>query len=285
MTVRRGRLSDVGNKALVGWFTHVHGTRLRRHQRQRQAGPGREGGPQFALTVRERDNSLMDQDTNTAVTDGHGRYDIKRGLPARQVAGPGGVQHPLQDHRHHLPGENESSATTLLGGLVDVDFLPIIGLGGEVDWGVQPYAGRAERRHRRHGHLRHHPQRAGPGGRRHRALPAGHPGRDRSSSTSATPCATRWSRTPSRRPGAGRAGDRAAEASDTGRTRAADRQPRCDRGALGRARSSTTPYTSETWQPPRGCTARRVQRPAAHRPARPAGVRRGRRPDVRRGAR
>ena len=36
-------------------------------------------------------------------------------------------------------GENEKSWTTRLGGLVDIDFLPIIGLGGEIDWGVQPY--------------------------------------------------------------------------------------------------------------------------------------------------
>src|SRR5450830_195464 len=37
-------------------------------------------------------------------------------------------------------GENDPAATTKLGGLVDVSFLPIIGLGGQIDWGVQPYA-------------------------------------------------------------------------------------------------------------------------------------------------
>ena len=36
-------------------------------------------------------------------------------------------------------GENETKATTKLGSLVDINFLPIIGLGGEIDWGVQPY--------------------------------------------------------------------------------------------------------------------------------------------------
>ena len=36
-------------------------------------------------------------------------------------------------------GENETKATTQLGSLVDLNFLPIIGLGGEIDWGVQPY--------------------------------------------------------------------------------------------------------------------------------------------------
>ena len=55
------------------------------------------------------------------------------------MARPGGLQHPVQDHRRDLQGENETKATTKLGSLVDIDFLPIIGLGGEIDWGVQPY--------------------------------------------------------------------------------------------------------------------------------------------------
>ena len=37
-------------------------------------------------------------------------------------------------------GENEKTWTTKTGvGLVDIDFLPIIGLGGEIDWGVKPF--------------------------------------------------------------------------------------------------------------------------------------------------
>jgi hypothetical protein len=36
--------------------------------------------------------------------------------------------------------DNEDSPTTILGSLVDINFLPVIGLSGRIDWGVEPYA-------------------------------------------------------------------------------------------------------------------------------------------------
>ena len=99
-----GGVTDVGNKMIVGWFTHVHGTVFVDDNGNGKRDPGERAVPQFALTVRERDNSLMDQATNTATTDGNGAYDIRETYPLGQVARAGGVQHPVQDHRHHLQG-------------------------------------------------------------------------------------------------------------------------------------------------------------------------------------
>ena len=229
------------------------------------ATPARRRCPQFALTVRERDNSLMDQYTNTVTTDDSRRLRHPRDLPARQVAGPRGVQHPLPDHRRHLPGrERDRRATTQLGGLVDLNFLPIIGLGGEIDWGVQPYAAGDQRRHRRHGHLRHDPQRARPGRRGHRGLPARHPGRARSTSTRRVPCTATTAEdkanacrqgkeivplqvpNPTRRP---------TPAADDHEPRPGPRRARQGPGAAGRL------HLARSGQPPRGCTARQYDGP------------------------
>ena len=81
----------------------------------------------------------MDQYTNTAVTDVNGAYDIREVYPLGKW-----LVHEAFDTRYRTTGvsyrgENEKDWTTRLGGLVDIDFLPIIGLGGEIDWGVQPY--------------------------------------------------------------------------------------------------------------------------------------------------
>ena len=138
--------------------------RLRRLQRERQAGPrASRSVPQFPLTVRERDNSPMDQYTNTATTDDNGAYDIREAYPLGKWLVLEAFDTRYRTTGITYKGENETRSTTKLGGLVDLDFLPIIGLGGEVDWGVQPYDAGHQRRHRRHRQLRHDPQRARPG--------------------------------------------------------------------------------------------------------------------------
>ena len=95
--------------------------------------------PQFALTVRERDNSLMDQATNTATTDNNGAYDIRETYPLGKWLVLEAFNTRYKTTGITYKGENETKATTQLGSLVDINFLPIIGLGGEIDWGVQPY--------------------------------------------------------------------------------------------------------------------------------------------------
>ena len=137
--VSGGGVTDVGNKMIVGWFTHVHGTVFVDTNGNGKRDPGEKGVPQFGLTVRERDNSLMDQATNTASTDSSGAYDIRETYPMGKWLILEAFNTRYKTTGITYQGENETTATTRLGSLVDLNFLPIIGLGGQIDWGVQPY--------------------------------------------------------------------------------------------------------------------------------------------------
>ena len=134
-----GGVTDVGNKMIVGWFTHIYGKVFVDSNGNGKRDTGERAVPQFALTVRERDNSLMDQATNTATTDSNGAYDIRETYPLGKWLVLEAFNTRYKTTGITYKGENETKATTQLGSLVDINFLPIIGLGGEIDWGVQPY--------------------------------------------------------------------------------------------------------------------------------------------------
>ncbi len=137
--VTDGQTVDVGNKMLVGWFTHIYGKVFVDRNGNGKQDPGEQAVPQFLLTVHERDNSLMDQYTNTVTTDSKGAYDIRETYPLGKWLVLEAFNTRFKTTGISYKGENESKWTTKLGSAVDVDFLPIIGLGGEIDWGVQPY--------------------------------------------------------------------------------------------------------------------------------------------------
>ncbi|HET7397218.1 MAG TPA: hypothetical protein VFJ94_01750 [Intrasporangium sp.] len=137
--VSGGGVVDVGNKMLVGWFTHVTGTVFVDSNGNGKRDAGELPVPGFTLSVRERDNTLMDQYTNTATTNSAGVYDIRETYPLSKW-----VVLEAFNTRYRTTGvtyqaANEPTETTHLGGLVDLSILPIIGLRGRVDWGVQPY--------------------------------------------------------------------------------------------------------------------------------------------------
>ena len=138
--VSGGDLVDVGNKMLVGWFTHVRGTVFVDDNGNGKRDPGEAAVPQFALTVRERDNSLMDQYTNTVTTNDQGVYDIQEGYPLSKWLVLEAFNTRYRTTGVTYQADNEDSPTTVLGGLVDINFLPVIGLSGRIDWGVEPYA-------------------------------------------------------------------------------------------------------------------------------------------------
>ncbi|HET7475665.1 MAG TPA: SdrD B-like domain-containing protein [Dermatophilaceae bacterium] len=138
--VTGGAKVDVRQQTLVGWFTHIQGTIFTDANGNGQRDSGEAGVPGFTLTVRERDNSTIDQGTNTVTTDANGHYDIKETYPLGKWLVLEAFNTRYQTTGVTYRGDNEPSATTKLGGLVDFDFLPIIGLGATVDWGVQPFA-------------------------------------------------------------------------------------------------------------------------------------------------
>jgi hypothetical protein len=137
--VHNGEVTDVGNKMLVGWFTHINGSVFVDANGNGKRDTGEKAVPSFALTVRERDNSLMDQYTNTAVTDSAGNYDIKETYPLGKWLVLEGFNTRYKTTGITYQAANETKPTTQLGSLVDINFLPIIGLRGRIDWGVQPY--------------------------------------------------------------------------------------------------------------------------------------------------
>jgi hypothetical protein len=138
--VSGGELVDVGNKMLVGWFTHVRGTVFVDDNGNGKRDPGEQPVPGFTLTVRERDNSLMDQYTNLTNTGDDGAYDIKEGYPLGKWLVLEAFNTRYRTTGVTYQADNEDSETTILGALVDINFLPIIGLSGRIDWGVEPYA-------------------------------------------------------------------------------------------------------------------------------------------------
>ncbi|WP_229674885.1 IPT/TIG domain-containing protein [Terrabacter tumescens] len=137
--VSGGDLVDVGNKMLVGWFTHVRGTVFVDDNGNGRRDPGEAPVPGFTLTVRERDNTLMDQYTNLVNTSDQGVYDIKEGYPLSKWLVLEAFNTRYRTTGVTYQADNEDSPTTILGALVDLDFLPVIGLSGRVDWGVEPY--------------------------------------------------------------------------------------------------------------------------------------------------
>ncbi|GAA1892764.1 hypothetical protein [Lapillicoccus jejuensis] len=140
VAVEGGQAVDVGLVPLTGWFTHVYGTVYVDSNGNGKQDPGEPGVPQFPLTVRERDNSTMDQGMNAVTTDDQGHYDIRETYPLGKFLVLEAFDTRYRTSGITYQGENDPKPTTIQGGLVDFDFLPIIGLGGKVDWGVTPFA-------------------------------------------------------------------------------------------------------------------------------------------------
>lgn len=138
--VSGGLVTDVGNEMLFGWFTHIKGTVFMDDNGNGKRDGGEAGVPSFPLTVRERDNSMMDQAMNSVVTGTGGDYDIPETYPLGKWLILEAFQTGFQTTGITYQGQNETTATTKLGSLVDLSFLPTIGLGARIDWGVQRYA-------------------------------------------------------------------------------------------------------------------------------------------------
>lgn len=141
VTVRDGKKVDVGTKMLVGWFTNVKGSVYVDANENGKRDPGEVGVPRFTVAVKERDNSLMDQATNTVSTDNNGHYDVKQTYPLSKWLVLEAFNTRFRTTGITYQADNEPTPTTLKGSAVDLNFLPIIGLAGTVDWGVKPYAG------------------------------------------------------------------------------------------------------------------------------------------------
>ena len=139
VTVDNGETVDTGVLPLTGWFTQFEGFIFDDANRNGVKDAGEPGVPNFGLTLRKRENSLMDRGATAVATDADGYYVMENAYPLTEW-----LVLEAYDDRYYTTGvtyqaDNQPNPTTVLGQGVDISVLPIIGLGGRLDWGVHTY--------------------------------------------------------------------------------------------------------------------------------------------------
>lgn len=134
-----GGTVDTGILPLTGWWTEFSGYVFIDDNRNGVRDPGEEGVSGFDLTIRKRENSLMDRGANLVTTDQNGFYTMPNGYPTNQWMIMEAYNDLFYTTGITYQADNQPTPTTILGSGVDLNVLPIIGLGGTVDWGVHAY--------------------------------------------------------------------------------------------------------------------------------------------------
>ena len=139
VTVSGGETVDLKQLPLTGWWTELSGHVFLDANKNGKRDPGEQGVAQFPLTLRKKDNSLMDRGSTAVGTDSNGFYTFESAYPLSEWV----VMEAYSDNFYTTgvtyQADNQPTATTVLGSGVDVSTLPIIGLSGTLDWGVQKY--------------------------------------------------------------------------------------------------------------------------------------------------
>ena len=131
---------NMGTVYIQYWFAHVSGFVFQDDNGNGKRDPGEQGVIKSLLTVRERDNTPMDQFTNAVETDNNGFYDIIQGYPLTRYIILEHVDPRFTPTGYTVTPCNEKKGTTYTGGAVDIAVLPVLGLCGTIDWGVMPVA-------------------------------------------------------------------------------------------------------------------------------------------------
>ena len=139
VTISNGQTEDMGNIPLNGWWTEYEGFVFNDANRNGVKDPGENGVPNFTLTLRKPDNSLMDRGQNTAVTDANGHYWFEAAYPLGEWIVEEAYSDSFYTTGVTYQADNQPHPTTVKGAGVDISVMPIIGLGGRIDWGVHAY--------------------------------------------------------------------------------------------------------------------------------------------------
>ena len=139
VTVNGGETVDTGILPIAGWFSDFEGYVFNDTNRNGVRDSGEPGVPNIGLTVRTRSNSLLDRGSVAATTDQSGHYILHQVYPLTEW-----LVLEAYDDRYYTTGvtyqaDNQPEPTTIKGQGVDVSILPIIGLGGTIDWGIHAY--------------------------------------------------------------------------------------------------------------------------------------------------
>ncbi len=141
VSVTNGEAVNLGVLPMSGWWTEFSGTIFNDKNRNGKRDAGENGIPNFPLTMRKRDNTLMDRGQTAAVTDANGNYAFEGAYPLGEFGYT--VMEAYSDSFYTTgitwQADNMNAAETIKGAGVDVSTLNIIGLGATVDWGVHAY--------------------------------------------------------------------------------------------------------------------------------------------------
>ncbi len=139
VTVGLGENVDLGLLPMTGWWTFFDGYVFNDLDRDGIKDAGEPPLVGYALTLRSRNNTLMDRGSTTAVTDASGYYKFDMAYPTMNF-----LVMEAYDDIHYSTGityqaDNQPTPTTDLGAGVDVSVLSLIGLSGRLDWGKHTY--------------------------------------------------------------------------------------------------------------------------------------------------
>ena len=138
VTVSGGQVEDLGILPLQEWWTQFEGHVFNDLNSNGQRDPGEPGIKDMAVTIKKRENSVMDRGGISVTTAADGSYYMENVYPMTQW-----LVMEVYNDRYYTTGvtyqaDNQPDETTVPGNGVDVSILPIIGLGGRIDWGVKP---------------------------------------------------------------------------------------------------------------------------------------------------
>ena len=139
VTVSNGETLEMGNLPLNGWWTRYDGYVFNDLNRNGVKNPGEPGMPNFTLTLRRQDNSLMDRGQTTVSTDQTGHYLFESAYPLGAWLVMENYNDSFYTTGVTYQADNQPTPTTVKGAGVDVSVLNIIGLSGRMDWGVHAY--------------------------------------------------------------------------------------------------------------------------------------------------
>ena len=131
--------TDMGDVLLPGWFTDIQGTIFIDTNENGKRDPGEAGVPDFFMSIRTRGNSLVDQGAATSVTNDEGHFDLSQGYPLGQFLILEAYNPRFRNTGYTYKTDNDAAHTVPDTAQVDLNFLPVIGLSANVDWGVVPY--------------------------------------------------------------------------------------------------------------------------------------------------
>ncbi len=92
VTVGPNESVDMGVLPLTGWWTKFEGYVYNDTNNNGKKDPGEAGLANYPVTMKKRENSLMDRGAVTVTTDANGYYVMRQRLPDDAVAGHGGLR-------------------------------------------------------------------------------------------------------------------------------------------------------------------------------------------------